>query len=818
MMTTYPVTWLSYDEQLGDLIPIPPNTKRLDKAGFTGAQGRAVTDEDRRSWAHEDGNVILHLSDEVIGIDIDDYAWMENGVGHEKNGFADQDALAEAVGLPLPRTWISTGRDPGDDELHVSGIRFYRVPAGFVANMDRLAGNIELITRTYRYAVVWPSRVKDDRGDRVYRWYAPGSRVPADEPPELEDLTPLPQVYLDYISNAADAPQKFGRVPDLSPEDVYTDYARAHCNAVMASVRAELEECLTLDEGETDSRGNTWEKAVADAARNIWRMVWTPGSPVYGYPMQGLGLFLETVPPEMQADGLSYDVRAKWKAEEEPTHRDKGPLMVLKPEQRAALDFSAEIVKPQDQRTHRRKERPRFASIAKTPINMAIDIVAFTADRARYSLDEQSWWVYNESRGKWEASAASNVQQARSIIDELSDTMDSGDPDADKGTPLYQQHKRFQMLTHPSQRGGLAALVVDRALRYGVKTADMDSDPEKLWAGGQCWDLRTGELATDVPAATPHEKSCAVGPVPGDFPRFQRLLDAAMPDPAHQEMWWGLMGDATAGYSGRVLGILWGQTGLGKSALMTLVAKVLDDYAAPIPAELLSSQATPHMVMDLRGVRFAYLDEGLSPSAKSSWERVKSLTSGAQQIGARKFRSAVRFTPSHTLFLTDNKQPTVADPALRDRTKALEVRGDKEAVRRAAFAVFGTDGGRAWLAEEGPAVLARLMAWAGRVVREGSNATIVVPQDVSDQLDDLAREQDPVSAWMDECTEGVKESQDWTKVGDLYLHFAHWAEVNGYPGHLSIAQFGQRLTDLDVGKEARAHNAKYRSITIREEA
>ncbi|AZZ39939.1 hypothetical protein C0Z10_09445 [Acidipropionibacterium jensenii] len=782
-----------------------------------------MTDDDRKTWAGECGNVILHVSDEVIGIDIDDYSWMEDGVGHEKNGFADQDALAEALGCPLPRTWVSTGRAPGDDELHVSGIKFYRVPKGFVANMDRLAGNIELVTRVYRYAVVWPSRVKDAKGDRVYQWYRPGESVPAGRPPRLDELTPLPQVYLDLIANPATAPQKFGRVPDLAPEDVDATYARGHCQQVLASVRADLEECVPLDEGVPNSHGDTWEKAVANAARNIWRMVWTPGSSVYGYPMQGLGLFLETVPPEMQADGLTYDVRAKWKAEEEPTHRDKGPLMVLTPDQRAALDFKAEAGRPVEQSEVAASDvlgrlPGRFDTLAKTPAEMARVIVAVSKGSYQFARDEQRWYRYRAEEHRWDAETGTPVQVARGLISELSDRMPPGDPDADKGTPLYQQHKRFQMLTNPQQRGALAQMVVDEALKSGFYAVDLDSNPSLLWAGDRCWDLRTGQLATGVDACTPHERTAAVTPAAGPFPRFQALLDAAVgPEKDRQDLAWALLGDATTGLSGRVLGWLWGETGRGKSALLSVANFILGSYAGSVHRSLFSSSQPPNELRDLKGKRLVYLDEGLSNNASIAWESVKGLSGGTEITGAHKFKNAIQFTPTHTLVLTDNKVPTVKDPAVRKRTRSLEMTGDEEEVRRAALAVFGKDRrARDWLATEGPAVLAEMMKWAGRILTEGQDAVIVEPKGSRETIDQIVQEQDPVLDWMRNCTVelGQEDLNDWVMTSVLYEHFVDYCKRMSIKQVPSKVSFGIRLTKAGVDTCEGPHKRSFRSLRI----
>lgn len=810
-LVNYAAIWTSYDAPLGDLIPIPANTKKLDKAGFTGAHGRAVTDEDRRAWAGERGNVILHVSDEVIGIDIDDYSWTEDGVLHRKNGFADQDALAEALGLPLPRTWTSTGRDPGDDPLHVSGIKFYRVPKGFVANMDRLAGNIELVTHGYRYAVVWPSRVKDAKGDRVYQWYRPGESVPADRPPRLDELTPLPQVYLDLIANPATAPQKFGRVPDLAPEDVDATYARGHCQQVLASVRADLEECVPLDEGVPNSHGDTWEKAVANAARNIWRMVWTPGSKVYGYPSHGLALFLETVPPEMQADGLTYSALEKWEAEEEPTHRDKGPLMVLTSSQRAALDFTAE--KPLDQSEVSvsgvaGRLPDRFDPLAKTPAEMA-RVIASTVRRCyRFALDEQCWYRYRAEEHRWAPEAATMLQVARNIIERLSCRMSPGDPDADKGTPLYQQHKRYQMLVHPQQRGALAKMVVDVVSEVGFYANRMDSDPDVIWAGDRCWDLRTGELASGVDPWAPHAATCAVAPEAGPFPRFQALLDAAIPA-AHQAYAWQLFGHMLTGHNARVIPYMYGEKGSGKSTLMECLMDVFGiGYAAPLQEGTLNaSDGQDFLMLALRGARLAWLDEGVS-NQKRAVERLKMMSGGGTvQASVKNARLPVTFRQTHTLVITSNREPLVTDAAVRSRIKPLHFMPESGATREAADDVYRDRA--AWLREEGPAILARAMASAGELLRNDLIARIPVPEDLAAEIGQWAREQNPVADFLNDQFDPDGEKERYG-LANLYEMFKLWAANTGsyVPNR---RDFGKELTHLGV-EDGKSHGNRYRLL------
>lgn len=124
---------------------------------------------------------------EVLGIDVDQY--------DEKHGTDTLDGLVADLG-ELPPTWRSTSRDPDNP----SGIRFFLVPAGLKWK-GKPGPDIDIIQRTHRYAVVWPSVVTWDKAPidppRVYQWYdADGN--PCDVP-NVGDLPMLPKRWVDYL-------------------------------------------------------------------------------------------------------------------------------------------------------------------------------------------------------------------------------------------------------------------------------------------------------------------------------------------------------------------------------------------------------------------------------------------------------------------------------------------------------------------------------------------------------------------------------------------------------------------------------------------
>jgi hypothetical protein len=161
--------------------------------GVTGRAGQPIEYATVCDWmvSRPDDNIAIRLTG-VIGIDVDAYT-KADGV---KRG---DETLASAEHLwgPLPPTWRSTSREPGNP----SGIRFYRVPKGLefrtivsLPNADgEVTGDIEIIQHSHRYAVVWPS-VHPDTGT-TYRWYNPDGQVSLGVPDVLE-LPVLPDRWV----------------------------------------------------------------------------------------------------------------------------------------------------------------------------------------------------------------------------------------------------------------------------------------------------------------------------------------------------------------------------------------------------------------------------------------------------------------------------------------------------------------------------------------------------------------------------------------------------------------------------------------------
>ena len=175
------------------VLPLRRGRKIAPPAGFTGKAGVEPSYPDVMSWAelYPDGNLCLRMADGVIGIDVDAYG--------AKTGAA---ALTEAQQRwgALPETVLTTSREDG-----VSGIRFYRIPAGVelvesIEFPDLGVGDIEIVQRHHRYALAWPSIHPEGRG---YWWRNTDNQIIGI--PAVDELPELPAAWLEALRAPARA-------------------------------------------------------------------------------------------------------------------------------------------------------------------------------------------------------------------------------------------------------------------------------------------------------------------------------------------------------------------------------------------------------------------------------------------------------------------------------------------------------------------------------------------------------------------------------------------------------------------------------------
>ena len=177
---------LYWDAGWPGVLPLRRGKKFPPPGGRTGHDGEDPSYPDLLQYCelYQDGNLALRMPDTVVGIDIDAY-----------NGKTGARTIAEAEKRwgPLPPAPKSTSRMNSDP---ISGIRFFKVPAG-TQLQDRIQftelsiGDIEIVQRVHRYAVVWPSIHPEGPG---YWWYNHQNQQIG--VPNVDELPELPEAWI----------------------------------------------------------------------------------------------------------------------------------------------------------------------------------------------------------------------------------------------------------------------------------------------------------------------------------------------------------------------------------------------------------------------------------------------------------------------------------------------------------------------------------------------------------------------------------------------------------------------------------------------
>jgi hypothetical protein len=176
---------------------VPPATKTPPPVGFTGAEGRDTDPLDLVGWAktHADHSIALRMPETVIGIDVDQY--VKGGQAEARR--RDLRRPPRALWGPLPATWTSTAERPTARAGSTSsGCRRSATPPAWPPSTT---GDVEIIQRHHRYAVVWPSFHHKDAG--TYTWYDP-SGAASDHPPKPDELPELlPDAWVEGLAEGA---------------------------------------------------------------------------------------------------------------------------------------------------------------------------------------------------------------------------------------------------------------------------------------------------------------------------------------------------------------------------------------------------------------------------------------------------------------------------------------------------------------------------------------------------------------------------------------------------------------------------------------
>lgn len=743
------------------ILPVPPTTKTPPPVGFTGAEGADTEPLQLVHWATSAKfagySIALRMPEGVIGIDVDEYdknVTLPDGTTKvvHKTGAATLAAHEQQWG-PLPATWSSTARGSAQGP-GLSRIMLFRVPAQ--RYVTKLSGDVEIIQRHHRYAVVWPSP-HESVGTR-YQWYDPADR-PVNAPPKPDELAVLPQAWVDGLAEGASGTSAASadRASGETLLDQLLDDWRPECADITSARLQAAEELVKADAGsrhdtmtarihhlvQLAAGGHTGVAYAIAELRNAWAHL-TAGEDRAGElermlltsarkAVTTVGVHQVPHDPCLMMSGTSVPGPA-------PATEDGEPIEPIAPPRwwsvRSAIGTQS------------------FDPNAGTDQALGEKVLERMFPALRYTYDSGGWLLRApecwEPHGRLSPWAVAQVATLAPV----------GDLTAEKGSEPHERAKRRQRLMSTAGARAIATkmddLVAGGMHPAAMLLSELDSEPEILWAGGMPWSLRAstdGPVFADLDPATPHLQTAAVAPELVPTPLWDALLEAVWPDPGVRAWALRVLSIALTGYADRALPVLLGETGRGKTQVIALLMSVLGSYAHAANPKLLTAGSHEHdtIVFALKGRRLSFIDEAPS-EAKAGQERLKQLTGGGELTARQMNQNPITFRPTHTFVLTANDEPTLTDPAVRARVRLIPCDGDPEAVRLTRAAI-GHITGPAWRAEA-PGVLANMMTEAAAWLADPSTAQVVAaPEHIRYLAEHLGAEQDPVSVWVTEETE-----------------------------------------------------------------
>lgn len=231
----------------------------------------------------------------------------------------------------------------------------------------------------------------------------------------------------------------------------------------------------------------------------------------------------------------------------------------------------------------------------------------------------------------------------------------------DQSRNLSAQISGWRGILSKARIGGLVQLSrgMDQVQR---QAEDFDSDPDLLTVQNGTLHLPTGELRPFNPEDNITRQADASYRPGHTHPKWTKALQA-VPEKVHP--WYqDRLGQGLTGYPvpDHQLVIAHGSGSNGKSTIVNTVRKAMGTYGVLVSDRVLmaSPDAHPTELMDLRGARYAVLEE--TPEARHlNVQRLKT-TLGTENIKARRIRQdPVEFVATHSLFINTNYKPVVTE-------------------------------------------------------------------------------------------------------------------------------------------------------------
>lgn len=399
-----------------------------------------------------------------------------------------------------------------------------------------------------------------------------------------------------------------------------------------------------------------------------------------------------------------------------------------------------------------------------------------------------------------------------------------------KRTSDHRSHAR-----QSGNSGRISNMILEAGARRRVGIDDLNADPYavncangilRLVEGPDPHDAAwgSGPLTWHAVLAPHAREAMASKMMRADYnpeaprPNFENFLISILPDPDLREFVKRWFGYTLTGLTvEQKLAFLYGVGRNGKSTLVDVIAKIVDDYGSTVPIETLTgseqrkgSEATPDLVR-LPGARMVRASEP-ERGQKMKEALVKALTGGEPVMIRRMHQEFVEVVPEFKLTISGNHKP--------------EIRGGDDGIwRRVLLVPFET---QVPLEEVDPMLPQKLweerdgiFAWMVEGALSYLTDGLKIPSVISAATEEYRKDSEPMRVFLLEECEITGNGDDFTLSRDLADAFNAWLIASGTTAwnkrqvSLKLKAYSESLRGEDGGRFAYAKRSDTGYLGIR---
>ena len=413
--------------------------------------------------------------------------------------------------------------------------------------------------------------------------------------------------------------------------------------------------------------------------------------------------------------------------------------------------------------------------------------VARWQDEIRYIPDRETWLAWEE--GRWRIDNTGALHRRAIALSKEMLSQAANLPGTDEGSNKMRVEAIRRALSWGNQNTITPMLSLAKSLQsVHLAAAELDADPWVVGCQNAILNLVTGIGRSYTPSDFICQTlGCNLDPG-ASCPTWDRFLTDIFPDPDVLAFVQKAVGYSLSGsMKEQVFFFLYGHGSNGKSTFLSVITKLMGDYAARAGKALTATNDRGDYPLreaaGIAGKRFVTGSE-TSEREKLNIAVLKDITGGERMRGANLFENAFEFQPACKIWFAGNHKPTIADTSAGAWRRVRLIPFTRQ------FAPHERDRElEGKLLKELPGILNWASEGCALWIRDG----LTPPPAIAQAVDDYRGEEDTLADFIDEVTKPA--SGVTTPHPDLFSAYQQWTHENGIRFSLTSKLLAKRLRD-----------------------